>query len=71
MHEIHLMGNSVSFKQFYNLFNFCDNYRMYIIGLGSRSTHRRTDANLYPLERQLMKASETSFNLEGGAKGQI
>ena len=33
--------------------------------------HRRTDANLYPPERQLTKASEPSFDLEGGAKGQI
>ena len=32
---------------------------------------RKTDANLYPLERQLTKASEPSFDLEGGAKGQI
>ena len=31
----------------------------------------RTDANLYPPERQLTKASEPSFDLEGGAKGQI
>ena len=36
----------------------------------TRSTHQRTDANLYPLERQLTKASEPSFDL-GGAKGQI
>ena len=36
-----------------------------------RPTHRRTDANLYPPERQLTKASEPSFDLEGGAKGQI
>ena len=33
----------------------------------TRPTHRRTDANLY----QLTKASEPSFDLEGGAKGQI
>ena len=33
--------------------------------------HWRTDANLYPLERQLTKASEPSFDLEGGAKGEI
>ena len=33
--------------------------------------HRRTDANLYPPERQLTKASEPSFDLEGGAQGQI
>ena len=32
-------------------------------------THRRTDANLYPPERQL--ANEPSFDLEGGAQGQI
>ena len=37
----------------------------------TRPTHRRTDANLYPPERQLLKASEPSFHLEGGAKGQI
>ena len=37
----------------------------------TRLTHRRTDANLYPPERQLTKASEPSFDLEGGAKGQI
>ena len=37
----------------------------------TRPTHQRTDANLYPLERQLTKASEPSFDLEGGAKGQI
>ena len=39
--------------------------------LKTRPTHRRTDANLYPPERQLTKASEPSFDLEGGAKGQI
>ena len=33
--------------------------------------HRRTDANLYPPKRQLTKASEPSFDLEGGAQGQI
>ena len=33
----------------------------------TRPTHRRTDANLYPLERQLTKVSEPSFDLEGGA----
>ena len=37
----------------------------------TRSTHRRTDANLYHLERQLTKASEPSFDLEGRAQGQI
>ena len=37
----------------------------------TRPTHRRTDANLYPPERQLTKASEPLFALEGGAKGQI
>ena len=37
----------------------------------TRPTHWRTDANLYPPERQLTKASEPSFDLEGGAKGQI
>ena len=29
--------------------------------------HQRTDANLYPPKRQLTKASEPSFDLEGGA----
>ena len=37
----------------------------------TRPTHRRTDANLYPLKRQLTKASEQLFDLEGGAQGQI
>ena len=37
----------------------------------SRPMHWRTDANLYPPEIQLTKASEPSFDLEGGAKGQI
>ena len=37
----------------------------------TRPTHWRTNANLYPPERQLTKASEPSFDLEGGAKGQI
>ena len=37
----------------------------------TRPMHRRTDANLYPPERQLTKASEPSFDLEGGTKGQI
>ena len=37
----------------------------------TRPTYRRTVANLYPLERQLTKACEPSFDLEGGAKGQI
>ena len=37
----------------------------------TRPTHQRTDANLYPLERQLTKASEPVFDLEGGAKGQF
>ena len=37
----------------------------------TRPTHQRTDANLYPPERQLTKASEPLFDLEGGAKGQI
>ena len=31
----------------------------------------RISANLYPPERQLTKASEPSFDLEGGAQGQI
>ena len=33
--------------------------------------HRRTDANLYPSKRQLTKASEPWFDLEGGAQGKI
>ena len=33
--------------------------------------HRTTNANLYSPERQLTKASEPSFDLEGGAQGQI
>ena len=37
----------------------------------TRPSYLRTDVNLYPPERQLTKASEPSFNLEGGAKGQI
>ena len=37
----------------------------------TRPTHRRTDANMYPPERKLTKASEPSFDLEGGAKGPI
>ena len=41
------------------------------LGAMPRPTHQRTDANLYPPERQLTKASEPSFDLEGGAKGQI
>ena len=36
-----------------------------------RPTYRKTDANLYSPERQLTKASEPSFDLEGGAQGQI
>ena len=40
-------------------------------GYKTRPTHRRTDANLYPPERQLTKASEPSFDLEGGTQGQI
>ena len=44
-------------------------------GLGDMSTFAffsvQNDANLYPLERQLTKASEPTFDLEGGAKGQI
>ena len=44
---------------------------VFILSTLTRPTHRRTDANLYPPERQLTKASEPSFDLEGGAKGQI
>ena len=32
---------------------------------------RRTDANLYPPQRKLTKASEPLFDLEGGTKSQI
>ena len=34
----------------------------------TRPTHQTTDANLYLPERQLTKATEPSFDLEGGAK---
>ena len=37
----------------------------------TRPTHRRSDANLYPPERQRTKASEPSLDLEGADKGQI
>ena len=37
----------------------------------TRPTHRRTDENLYPPERQLINPSEPSFDLEGEAQGQI
>ena len=37
----------------------------------TRPTHQRINANLYPQERQLNKASEPSFHLEGGVKLQI
>ena len=37
----------------------------------TRPTHRRTDANLYPPKRQLTKASEPLFDLEGRVQGQI
>ena len=38
----------------------------------SNYTHAsETDANLYPPKRQLTKASEPLFDLEGGAQGQI
>ena len=30
--------------------------------------HQTTDANLYPPERQLIKTSELSFDLEGGGQ---
>ena len=33
--------------------------------------HQRTNAKLYPLERQLTKVSEPLFDLEREAKGQI
>ena len=35
----------------------------------TRPMHWRTDADLYPPEKQLTKASEPSFDLEGLAKG--
>ena len=37
----------------------------------TRPTHRRTDANLYPPEREHTKASEPLFELKGGDKGKI
>ena len=37
----------------------------------TRPTNRRTDTNLYPPERQLTKASEPSFGLEGGARSNL
>ena len=40
-------------------------------GVKNRPAHRRTDVNLYSPERQLNKASEPLFDLEGGAKGQV
>ena len=42
-----------------------------IIYLMTRPTYPRTDANLYPPERQLTETSEPSFDLEGGAQDQI
>ena len=36
----------------------------------TRPMRRRIDANVYP-PRQLTKASEPSFDLKGGAQGQI
>ena len=44
--------------------------RMSLLLFLTRPTHRKTDANLYPPKRQLTKASEPSFDLEGGAQGQ-
>ena len=44
---------------------------VFILATLTRPTHRRTNANLYPPERQLTKASEPSFDHKGGAKGQI
>ena len=46
----------------------CD---LVLVSNKTRPTHWKTDANLYPPERQLIKASDPSFDLEGGAKGQI
>ena len=37
----------------------------------SRPTYWKTNANLHSPKRQLTKASEPSFDLKGGAKGQI
>ena len=58
-----------------NFFLNCCNQNFFfffqIILFKTRPTHRRTDANLYPPEKKLTKASEPSFDLEGGAKGQI
>ena len=49
----------------YLIFTICGNTNK------TRPTHRRTNANLYPPKKQLAKASEPSFDLEGGAHGQI
>ena len=37
----------------------------------TKSTTSEKGCKLYPLERQLTKASEPSFDLKGGAQGQI
>ena len=37
----------------------------------TRPMHQRTNANLYPPEKHLNKASETLFGLKGGDQGQI
>ena len=58
---------------FKHILKVCD-HRRYDVAIKqkqTRTTHWRTDANLYPLKRQLTKASEPSFDLEGGAQGQI
>ena len=54
-----------------NTFNDCHNRTCFnfMIQKKTRPTYQRTDANLYPLERQLAEASEPSFDLKGGAKG--
>ena len=43
----------------------------FVMPTKTRPTDQRTDANLYPPKRQLTKASEPSFDLVGGAQGQI
>ena len=52
----------------YNSYNFNHANQDHLL---TRPTHWRTDANLYPLKRQLTKASEPLFDLEGGAQCQI
>ena len=39
--------------------------------VSTRPTHRRSNANLYPPERQLITPSEPSCDYEGGEQGRI